>query len=119
MEISSQMLRFYVLTRVKCDVECWKSIHDDLVNSWPEHAPTLTTVQLLVKQFREGARTSLDDEKRLGRPRTSTDSKCKADVVEAVEIDPFLCQRRIAADDVRRKVEFRNYFTFEYFSTGL
>ena len=63
MEISSQMLRFYVLTRLKCGVQCCKSIHDDLVNSWPEHAPTLRTVQLLVKQFREGTRTSLDDEK--------------------------------------------------------
>lgn len=96
MEITVEMQRFYVITRVRCSEEPATVIHKSLQDSWNDNAPSLRTVQHWIKQYREGDMKTFSDANRSGRPRTSTDNENQSIVKEAIEIDPFMSQRRIA-----------------------
>ena len=95
MEASKENLRFYVYTRWLLNVAT-PDIHQELRNSWGDVTPTLRTLQLWTKSFANGAKTSLLDAPRSGRPRTSLTNEKMQALKEALDTDPFLSVRQLS-----------------------
>lgn len=71
------------------------AIHKRLVKCWGDRAPSTTTVERWVRLFKRG-RTSLDDDPKVGRPKSATDGETIRKLLECVNTDRRLKLREIA-----------------------
>ena len=105
MGTSKESLRFYVYTRWLLKVAT-ADIHREFTNTWGDLTPTLRTLQLWVKAFENGTKTSFADAPRSGRPRTSLTNEKTQALKEALDEDPFLSVRQLsdAIDECKSSV---------------
>src|SRR5947208_10553700 len=81
MDVSKEAYRFSIETMRRNGSNATQ-IYDFLNNAWKDKSPSKATVYRVYQELQSGMRTSLEDGKRSGRPKTS----CKPDNVNHVEI---------------------------------
>ena len=67
--------RFFIVTMMRNDYSA-AAIHEFLVNAWHEQSPSLVTVYRIMREVKDGARTSFEDSVRSGRPNSAANDVC-------------------------------------------
>lgn len=89
MEINAEMIRFLVETCRRNDMPASEA-HKFICKAWGDEATTIQTVYRLYRNFASNVRTSFEDNKREGRPRSTSREEMGAAVRELLAEDPHV-----------------------------
>lgn len=87
--------RFFVITMMRNGFAAAK-IHEFLTTAWPEESPSLVTVHRIMREVKEGTRTSLEDAARSGPPITAAIDANVQQVTDLLKVDNRMSTRAIS-----------------------
>ena len=97
MEVSKEAYRFFIET-MRRNGSTPGQIFDILSNAWKDESPSKATVYRVYQEMQSGVRTSFEDEKRSGRPKTACIPENADHVQELIKVKPHITIQELAEE---------------------